>query len=331
MATSPDQRRIRTIAYSGGRVIDQDFDPAQIAERLSSSDEIVWIDFTGPTSADLGGIVAELGLHELAVEDALGPHQRPKLDHYPSHLFMACHYVTMDKDTATLDAAEVDVFIGERWLITVHQMDRFPVDRVRARYTDPDLLSEAGIAYLVHGLLDLVIDRYMDVVEVFDAYFSTVAEDIFAEHPIDPADQRHWFMMGRALSQFHRVVPPVREVVSSLMRRDDTLVSGAIRPYYQDLYDHVITVGESTDSLRDLLSAIVATNLSVRDYRQNRIMKKVTSWAAIIAVPTLVTGIYGMNVPFPGVDEVWGVIVSMGLIISLSLILYVVFRTRDWL
>lgn len=312
-------------------MVDEGFDPGRVGERLATTDQFVWIDFTDPTPSDLDGVVADLGIHELAVEDALGPHQRPKLDHYPSHLFMACHYVTMDLGTATLDVAEVDVFIGDRWLITVHRGDRFPVESVRASCTDPHLLAEAGIAYLVHGLLDLVIDRFMDVVEVFDGYFDTVAENIFAEHPIDPADQKQWFMMSRALNKFHRVVPPVREVVSSLLRRDDAVVTEAIRPYYQDLYDHVLRVGESTESLRDLLSAIVSTNLSLRDYHQNRIMKQVTSWAAIIAVPTLVTGIYGMNVPFPGVDAVWGVVVSITLIITLSAVLYVVFRSRDWL
>jgi magnesium transporter len=115
------------------------------------------------------------------------------------------------------------------------------------------------------------------------------------------------------------------------MRREHGTVSAELYPYYQDVYDHILRVSESTDALRDLVSTIVDTNLSLRDFRQNQIMKKVTSWAAIIAVPTLVTGYYGMNVPYPGSQQPWGVLASAALIIVLSGGLYVLFRTRDWL
>ncbi len=115
------------------------------------------------------------------------------------------------------------------------------------------------------------------------------------------------------------------------MRREQGAVAEHLYPYFQDVYDHVLRVTESTDALRDLVSTIVETNLSLRDYRQNQVMKKVTSWAAIIAVPTLVTGYYGMNVPYPGFARHWGYVVSSLLIVVLSLVLYLQFRRRDWL
>jgi magnesium transporter len=131
--------------------------------------------------------------------------------------------------------------------------------------------------------------------------------------------------------RFHRLVVPTREAVSSLMRREHPAVAEELDPYFQDVYDHILRVSESSDSLRDLVGTIVETNLSLRDYRQNLIVKKVSSWAAIIAVPALVTGYYGMNVPYPGSGRTWGVVASTILMAVACLVLYRVFRRRDWL
>jgi magnesium transporter len=123
----------------------------------------------------------------------------------------------------------------------------------------------------------------------------------------------------------------MREMVSGLMRREHAVVNERLYPYYQDIYDHILRVSETTDSLRDLVGTIVETNLSLREYRQNQIMKKVTSWAAIVAVPTLITGFYGMNVPYPGAGEHWGWITAASFTAAISVFLYVLFRRRDWL
>ena len=137
--------------------------------------------------------------------------------------------------------------------------------------------------------------------------------------------------MRRALVRFHRLVVPMREAVSGLMRREHARCPEDMYPYFQDVYDHVLRVSESTDALRDLVSTIVETNISLRDYRQNQVMKKVTSWAAIIAVPTLITGCYGMNVPYPGFARDWGVWLAAALTFGMSGGLYVLFRRRGWL
>jgi magnesium transporter len=123
----------------------------------------------------------------------------------------------------------------------------------------------------------------------------------------------------------------MREAVSSLMRRERSMVTEELYPYYQDVYDHILRVSESSDSLRDLVSTIVETNLSLRDYHQNQIVKKVSSWAAIIAVPALITGYYGMNVPYPGSGTTWGVIASAALMVIVSGALYGIFHRRDWI
>ena len=188
-----------------------------------------------------------------------------------------------------------------------------------------------GVSFLLYGLLDVVVDSYFETVQAFDDYYDEVSEGIFSDRPLDPAQQRHWFEMRRALVRFHRLVVPMREAVSSLMRREHSAVAEQLYPYFQDVYDHILRVSESTDSLRDLVSTIVETNLSLRDYRQNQIMKKVSSWAAIIAVPTLITGYYGMNVPYPGFQEPWGAAVSTVLMLAGTVGLYWLFRRIDWL
>jgi magnesium transporter len=321
----------RTRVYRKGELAAENFPVADVSEYLEEPDTVVWVDFCGPSIDQLHEVAAELGLHELAVEDALGPHQRPKLDHYESHLFLSCHAVRVDPERNDLDETEIDAFIGARWLITVRKDDGFVMDPVLARWDRSPDLAGGGVSFLLYGLLDVVVDGYFETVQGFDDFYDRISEGIFADEPLDPAKQRNWFEMRRALVRFHRLVVPMREAVSALMRREQSVVTEELYPYYQDVYDHVLRVSESTDSLRDLVATIVETNLSLRDYRQNQIMKKVTSWAAIIAIPTLITGWYGMNVPYPGFDQTWGVFASAALVVVCSTALYLTFKRRDWL
>jgi magnesium transporter len=239
--------------------------------------------------------------------------------------------VRVDAHEGNLEETEIDAFINERWLITVRKHEGFPMEAVLQRWDRSPELARYGVGFLLYGLLDVVVDRYFDAIQAFDDYYDEVSEGIFSERPLDPSQQRHWFEMRRAMVRFHRLAVPMREAVSSLMRRERGTVSEELYPYYQDVYDHILRVSESSDSLRDLVSTIVETNLSVRDYRQNQIVKKVSSWAAIIAVPALITGYYGMNVPYPGFARQSGVYTSSALMVSISAALYAVFRRQDWL
>lgn len=323
---------VRSRVYRHGAVEHEDIDLGSVSEHLAQEGCVVWVDLVGdevdPCLALLG---EELGLHELAVEDALDPHHRPQLGHFIDHLLLTCPTAQVNVATGELQVLPMTAFIGDRWLITVHLDGAAVVDRVVARWDASPELAVHGISYLVYGLLDVVVDSYFDTVSEFDDFYDEISDAIFAERPIDPAEQAHWFQMRRALFRFHRIAVPMREAVSSLMRRERGSVAEQLYPYYQDVYDHVLRVSEATDGLRDLVATIVETNLSLRDYRQNQVMKKVTSWAAIIAVPTLVTGFYGMNVPYPGFARHSGVAWSLGLIVVLSAALFAVFRRKDWL
>jgi magnesium transporter len=320
-----------TRAYRKGVLEADGFPLADVSEHLEDPDTVVWVDLCGPSKHDIHELTDELGLHELAVEDALGAHQRPKLDRYATHLFLSTHAVRLDVDEARLDVTEIDAFVNQRWLITVRKNDGFPIEPVLARWDRSPDLAVHGVSYLLYGLLDVIVDSYFDTVQAFDDYYDDVSSRIFAERPLDPAKQRHWFDMRLAMVRFHRLVVPMREAVSSLMRREHSPVDEELYPYFQDVYDHILRVSESSDSLRDLVGTIVETNLGLRDYRQNLIVKKVSSWAAIIAVPALITGFYGMNVPYPGSGETWGVVSSIALMLAACVVLYAVFRRRDWL
>jgi magnesium transporter len=320
-----------TRVYRKGVLDGENFPVADVSEYLEQPDTVVWVDFCAPSKGQLHELAAELGLHELAVEDALSPHQRPKLDRYESHLFVACKAVAVDTTAGTLDEIEIDAFVHDRWLITVRKSDGFPVQGVLDRWDRSPDLAAHGVAFLLYGLLDVVVDGYFEAISRFDDYYEDVSEGIFSDKPLEPYQQRNWFEMRRAMVRFHRLVVPMREAVSSLMRREHAVVPEELYPYYQDVYDHILRVSEASGSLRELVGTIVETNLSLRDYRQNQIVKKVSSWAAIVAVPALITGYYGMNVPYPGSGTTAGVIASTSLIVVMTLGLYLLFRSRDWL
>jgi magnesium transporter len=320
-----------TRVYRKGVLETEGFPITDVSVYLDQPDTVVWVDLCGPSIEQLHELAGELRLHELAVEDALSPHQRPKLDRYSTHLFLSCHAVAVDIEGGDLIETEIDSFINERWLITVRKNDSFSIDPVLERWDRSPDLAAHGVSFMLYGLLDVIVDSYFDAVQSFDEYYEEVSAGIFADRPLDPAQQRHWFDMRRAMVRFHRLVVPMREAISSLMRREHSAVSEELYPYFQDVYDHILRVSESSDSLRDLVSTIVETNLSLRDYRQNQIVKKVSSWAAIIAVPALITGFYGMNVPYPGFQQPWGVAASTVLMVGACAGLYAVFRRIDWL
>jgi magnesium transporter len=324
--------RARTRLYRGGFCVLHDFPVADISEHLSDPALVVWLDLCRPTPADFDMVNTEFGLHELAVEDALHESQRPKLDRYTSHLFLSAYAVTLEAEGASLDVHEIAVFITDQALITVRKDDGFDIAPVLARWdASPDLATH-GVGFLLYGLLDHLVDGHFSAVQQLDEGIEHLEELLFDERRSQiQAVQRRSFELRKNLVVLRRVVLPMREVLNSLLRRDLGTVNEAMTPYYQDVYDHVLRATEWTESLRDLVATTVETNLTIQANRMNLIMKKVTSWAAIIAVPTAITGFYGQNLPYPGYATHWGVWFSTGLIAALSALLYLVFKRKDWL
>src|SRR5215212_1887817 len=308
-----------TRLYRDGVLEAKDFPAAQISDYLQQPGTVVWLDLCEPDQQDLEVISQEFGLHPLAVEDATQQHERPKLDRYQDHAFLTAYAVDLDPVTGGLTTSELAAFITPRALITVRKDRRFDLDAVVARWDGSADLAGHGVGFLLWGLLDVVVDGHFATVQQFD------------ERPHGAEVQRRSFELRKSLVVLRRVVLPMREVVNSLLRRDLGLVDEAMGPYFQDVYDHVLRATEWTESLRDLVSTILETNLTIQGNRLNSIMKKVTSWAAIIAVPTAVTGFYGMNVPYPGFAQRSGFVASAVLLVVLSGGLYLLFRRLDWL
>ena len=321
----------RTRLYRDGVLEAEDFPPSEVSDHLGDESLTVWLDLGDPSEDDLTLIAQELGLHELAVEDAVQSRQRPKVDQYDRHFFLTAYAVHLDEKTSELTTAELGVFVTERAVVTVRAGDRFDIDAVVQRWDSMPHLAKNGVGFLVHGLLDYVVDSHFDAVQILDDRLEDLEDLVFDEQPDNRETQRHALTLRRSLSSLRRVVLPMREVVNTLMRRDDHIVDPAMMPYFQDVYDHVLRASEWTDSLRDLVATIRETQLNIQSNRLNLIMKKVTGWAAIIAVPTAITGFYGQNVPFPGDGQPWGFVTSTVAIVVTGGALYALFQRRDWL
>jgi magnesium transporter len=321
----------RTRLYRNGVLEAEDFPAEEISDHLDDPAATVWLDMCAPSAADLTTISEELSLHALAVEDAVHEHQRPKLDRYDTHAFLTAYVVRFDAEAGTVATSELAAFITDRSLVTVRKDEHFDIEAVVARWDSAAAPAKGGVGFLLHGLLDYVVDGHFDAVQALDEQIDGLEDSVLAENVAHDEVQLRSLRLRKSLVALRRVVLPMREVVNSLMRRDPRLVDEELLPYFQDVYDHVLRASEWTESLRDLVATIRETQLNLQSNRLNMIMKKVTGWAAIIAVPTAITGFYGQNVPYPGTGQPWGFWTSTAIILTLSGGLFALFRHRDWL
>jgi magnesium transporter len=320
-----------TRLYRDGKLELESFPPSDVSEHVQDPGATVWLDYCEPTHQDLTTIARELSLHPLAVEDAVNEHQRPKLDRYDTHLFLNTYVVHLDRASGELRTSEVSIFITPRALVTVRKDEGVEIDPVLRRWDESSELAHNGVTFLLWGVLDVIVDGHFDAVQSLDTEIEEVQDALFDTAAREAEVQRRSFELRKSLVLLRRVVLPMREVVNSVMRRDLHVINAEMTPYYQDVYDHVLRATDWTESLRDLVTTILETNLAIQGNRMNLVMKKVTSWAAIIAVPTAITGFYGQNVPYPGFAAHWGFWVSSAVIVVMSVGLYVAFRRRDWL
>lgn len=317
-----------------------DFDFDTISDYLADTDTLVWVDLYHPDHAALTALAEELGLGIWAVEDAVAPSERVKATIYPTFTFFTVYAIDVttapNSDTsALLTRHRISAFVLDRALVTVRLPPEFDIDEVSRRWDELDT-PRYGVGGLVHGLLDVVVDGHFDAVQVLDDCIEGLEDELFnppARVSVQRRTfQRRSFQLRKDLVHLRRVVLPMREVVGAIQhRRHDLQRAPDLDPLYIDLYDHVLRVSEWTESLRDMVSTVFETNLSLQDARLNTVMKKLTGWAAIVAVPTAITGFYGQNVPYPGEGTFGGFVVSTVLIVVLVGILYIMFKRRDWL
>jgi len=325
---------VRGRVWRAGKPQD-DFEFSEISDCLVADDTLVWCDIYDPNHAILADLAQELGLNTWAVEDAVAHLERTKANVYNSHTFFTVYSVTTcepaDESKSMLDIHRISAFVLPRGLITVRLSPDFDIDAVSQRFDELGG-QEYGVGSLVHGLLDVVVDGHFEAVQALDDGIEELEDALFDNSGSRDGLQRRTFRLRKDLVELRRVVLPMREVVNTIQhRRLDAKNAPELDPLFADLYDHVLRVSEWTESLRDMVTTVFETNLSLQDARLNIVMKKLTGWAAIIAVPTAITGFYGQNVVYPGVDTVGGFVVSTSIIVLLVLGLYWMFKRRDWL
>jgi magnesium transporter len=322
----------RTRVYREGELRKEDFPVDDVSDFLAEPGTAVWVDLCAPSEAELAELADELGLHRLAVEDAVQQHQRPKLDRYDGHAFLTSYAVRFDQATGRVATSELAVFITPRALVTVRKDDGFDIEAVARRWDQAAAeLAKSGVSFLVHGLLDYVVDGHFEAVQSLDDEIEALEDLVFEDRPASSELQHRSFRLRKSLTALRRAVLPMREVISSLMRPDLRLADELTRPYFEDVHDHARQAAEQTEALRELIATIRETQLNLQGNRLNLIMKKVTGWAAVIAVPTAVTGFYGQNVPYPGNGAPSGFWTSTIALLVLSIGLYAMFKRKDWL
>jgi magnesium transporter len=326
-ATSPTRR---SRAYRAGKLVAENFPLKDVSDWIEYEDAAVWYDLESPSAEELEQLREELGLHSLAIEDAAHLSERPKCDRYENHLVLTA-YMVKPADDGEMNKAMMLAFITHRAVITVHDPGTLEIPEIMRRWDEsPDLLKY-GLPFLIYGLLDYIVDGYFEALQSLDDTIENLSDLIFETGTgrESAVVLRQTFDLRRGLITARHVITPMREVVNAIMRWNH--MPAELAPYYQDVYDHVLRTADWADNLRDLLATVRETQLTIQGNRMNLIMKKVTSWAAIVAVPTAITGWYGQNVPYPGFGSHSGLWTSAGLIVGISGLLYFEFKRRDWL
>jgi magnesium transporter len=325
-----------SLAWRDGVEVGRDFPLAELDDWLAKPDVLVWLDLEAPSVELLAELAQELNLDPLAVEDAVEPMERPKATRHTGHTFLTCYATKASRNQdggIVLDLGRISAFVLPNALITVRSGDVVDMAPILDRWASDGLLAY-GVAALIHGMLDEIVDGHFETITTFDEEMDSL-EDLLFDTTREPAEiQQRVFGVRKSLVQLRRVVLPMREVVTAVMRfRDDRAkaLGAELDSYFNDLYDHTIRAAEWTESLRDMISSVFETNLSLQDARLNEIMKKLAAWAAIIAVPTAVTGWFGQNLPYPGFAEQFGLAQSVVIILIGTVGLYLLFRKVGWI
>jgi magnesium transporter len=323
--------------YVGGRR--QAPVPAHEALRMAKErGGFVWLGLYEPSEDELGSLAEKYGLHPLAVEDAVYAHQRPKLEHYDEALFMVlktARYVEHEELTATsdvVDTGEVMVFVGDSYVITVRHGEHGGLTELRSRLEDqPDLLCH-GPSAVLYAVADLVVDNFVEVASAVDEDVEELEAAVFSPQPQRTGDIDRLYQLKRELMALRRAVVPLEVPLVKLTERPVDVIPEEMRSYFRDVLDHTIRVRDQVGTLDELLQSILQSSLARTSLADNEDTRKISAWAAMIAVPTLITGLYGMNFRYmPELDWRWGYPAVLVLIVTVCVLLYRGFKRNGWL
>ncbi|WP_329791460.1 magnesium and cobalt transport protein CorA [Lentzea sp. DG1S-22] len=324
--------------YVDGMRIPGEWSPTRAAAEVRSRGEgFVWIGLFAPDAEQIRDVTEEFGLHELAVEDAVHAHQRPKLEQYPDNLFAVfktVRYVEHDSPTTAneiVESGEIMVFLGRDYVITVRHGNHSSLGHLRKDLEqEPERLT-AGPAVVLHAIADRVVDGYLEVVEAFEADIDLVENAVFALRSDIGVEQM--YLVKRELMELRRAVMPL---ISPLRKLSEghcgALVPDTLRSYFRNVNDHLTTVAERVVSFDELITTLVDATLAKVSLQQNNDMRKISSWVAIIAVPTMIVGVYGMNFDYmPELKWKYGYPMILSITLAACLMLYRLFKRNRWL
>ncbi|MDQ3896461.1 MAG: magnesium/cobalt transporter CorA [Actinomycetota bacterium] len=305
----------------------KELEPEDVSEAIMHEDQLVWVDVGSPDEADLAVVQDEFSLHPLAMEDVRERHQRPKLEHYPTHAFLVAY---------TAEHKEVNFFIGPTWLITIREDDSPGeltfVDGARKRFerTRPE---HTTVGFLLYVLLDELVDGYFIRNDEVEDQLEELENRIFSEATREERlVQQELFEVRRRLLIYRRMAVPLRDVLAALLRREVGWIDDVAVTHLQDVFDHVLRVIDIVDNHRELMGNAVDAHLAIISNRMNKVMKRMTSWGAILLGSTLITGVYGMNFEhMPELSWKWGFWWALGLMAFITIAGYLWFKAKDWL
>lgn len=292
---------------------------------------LVWLDFRDPGPGELALLNDEFGIHPLADEDLRRRGQRPKLDTYDDHQVAVVYEpLSLPDASGALELGEIHVLIGPGWLVTAHWSDAPAIEEALRRFAAHPAARPASVGLLLYTLFDSVVDAYFPALDVLSDRIDAL-EDRIVSGEQDRETLRTVLRVKRDLLELRRVLAPMRDVANAFLRRDNASVEDAELPYYADLYDHLVRILDQVDLLRDLVASAMDANLTVTSNNLNAVMKRLTAVTVILILPTIVSGIYGMNfVHMPELGWQLGYPLAIGIMAALMAGAFLYFRAHDW-
>jgi magnesium transporter len=318
------------IYVDGRRTAQQPSSLQETYETLRQLDDgVAWIDLHKPTQEEFESVAQELELPPRVIDGAIKPRQRPKLVRYGDSLFVVLKTARYLDEPEKVEFSEAHVLVGKDFIVTVRYEEITALEEVRRRLEGEPGLLRQGPQPILHEIMDQIVDDYEPVLEGLGTDIQEVEVEVFGGN--EDVSQRI-YELSRELVQFQRATSPLARALDRVAQSDEHDIDPELRSYLRELHDRVLRVEEPTEGFRDMLSDILVVNLTLISVRQNDQTKKISAWAAILIVPTLITGIYGMNFDYmPELHWIFGYPLALALMVSISVGLYAVFRHVRWL
>ncbi len=303
---------------------------ADISELRVEDGNIVWADVSDPTSRDFEELAEEFGFHHLSIEDCRNEHQRPKVEEYPGYYFVVLYEAQLAGPTDRLELRELNIFLGKNYLVTVHSRPIRAIDTAARLWPEWIDRAEEGAGLLAYLLIDAIVDDYLPLLDIVSERMDDLEDSIFGEWRAEVIEEI--FSVKKKLLYLRRSITPLRDVFNTMLRREQPIFPREIHIYFQDVFDHLIRVADTIDTLRDMLSSTMDAYLSVSGNRMNKIMKRLTSISTILMSVTLIAGVYGMNFIFmPELRWRYGYVYALLSMVVVGIALYLYLKKVDWI